>query len=176
MRYQCPKHPDKDLSIAVRDLKSGKGCAYCAEEKRFGEGNSSWKGGISDMTSHLRGYINHWKQEALRKSGNKCFVTGCNDELEIHHTKPFYVLRDEAFAELKLPMRETIGEYSQEEKEEIKLKFIEKHADFVGIPLNKEIHILFHQLYGTINTTMDDLKEFKERYLSGEFNKLSSII
>ncbi|WP_399631675.1 DUF723 domain-containing protein [Sporosarcina sp. SG10008] len=30
MKYKCPHHPDKDLSIHLNNLKSGYGCPYCA--------------------------------------------------------------------------------------------------------------------------------------------------
>jgi uncharacterized Zn-finger protein len=30
MEYRCPKHPDKHLSMKYSNLKSGKGCPYCA--------------------------------------------------------------------------------------------------------------------------------------------------
>ncbi|PFZ19512.1 DUF723 domain-containing protein [Bacillus wiedmannii] len=29
MRYKCPHHPDKDLSISYAELRSGSGCKYC---------------------------------------------------------------------------------------------------------------------------------------------------
>lgn len=34
MRYVCPKHPDKDTSISLCNLKSGQGCWYCGVERR----------------------------------------------------------------------------------------------------------------------------------------------
>lgn len=117
-----------------------------------------------------------WKKESLKKFNNKCYVTGLKNNLEIHHTKPFYVLRDEAFNELNLPIYEILGEYSHEERKRINLKLKEKHNDFVGIPLTKEIHDLFHRVYGRKDTTMEDLMEFKQRFLSGEFNIVTSAL
>ncbi|WP_026592178.1 hypothetical protein [Bacillus sp. UNC437CL72CviS29] len=34
MRYKCPNHPDKDLSISYAELRNGSGCPYCGREKR----------------------------------------------------------------------------------------------------------------------------------------------
>lgn len=32
LRYRCPNHPDKELSITYNNLKIGKGCFYCGIE------------------------------------------------------------------------------------------------------------------------------------------------
>lgn len=30
MKYRCPRHPDKELSITIKDLRYGHGCPFCA--------------------------------------------------------------------------------------------------------------------------------------------------
>ncbi|PFS24331.1 DUF723 domain-containing protein [Bacillus thuringiensis] len=34
MRYKCPHHPDKELSISYAELRNGSGCRYCGILKR----------------------------------------------------------------------------------------------------------------------------------------------
>lgn len=169
LKYSCPKHPNEELYITYNSLRSGSGCPLCGLEKIKGNNHYKWKGGITSLSTYLREKINNWKFEELKKYNFKCAVTGENDgDLHIHHSKPFYVIRDEVLASLNLEVKPTIGDYTQEELDNIVKALLKRHDEVAGIPLKKSIHELFHSIYG-YQTTMEQLIEFKSRYLSGEF-------
>lgn len=169
--YKCPFHPEQEQSILISNLKNGEGCLYCAKEQfgknQLGENNPSWKGGVSALNLFLRNSTKQWKKQVLKKYKYKCFVTGENSkELEIHHTIPFYMMRDDVLNSLNLPIYKTVEEYTQEQLELIVSSFNELHKNLEGVPLKKEIHILFHSIYGKGYTSFEELLEFKENYLN----------
>jgi transposase len=167
-------HPDKINETPLFNILSGTRCKWCVWESRRGEGSYNWKGGITGIKVLLRERINEWKKEALENFDYKCDITGGNfNKIEIHHTKPFHVIRDEAIKELGLDTNEYVSDYSNEQIKELVNLFNEKHQEVLGIPLHKDLHKLFHKLYG-FDTTIEDYKEFKQRYYEGEF-KVKSI-
>lgn len=154
--------------------------AFTAEERKEKWGRSLerhnlWKGGVTSVNNALRGVTNEWSLRHMREYDFKCFVLGEETHnLEVHHIKPFSEIRDESIAEMGLEGRKTISEYTVEELEKLKNIIIEKHENIKGYPLDAKIHQLFHSEYG-FDTDLDDLLEFKERYLSGEFNESEAI-
>jgi hypothetical protein len=173
MKFKCLKHINEDLEITYHSFKEGHGCKFCGKEKsiekRKGENHSSWKGGVTEITEFLRKRLKEWKLISLEKFNFRCAITNeWNTDLHIHHPKPFYKVRDEIFEELGMPIYQTVGEYTQEQLNIIVEKLKEKHNEFIGIPLRKHIHELFHSLYG-YDTTYEDFCQFRERYISGEF-------
>jgi hypothetical protein len=175
MRYRCYHHKDKVITITLKDLKNGKGCPYCFNEQFSGGGGSAaWKGGISSINDFLRAEIKDWTKESLRKYGYKCAVTLQGGELEVHHTKSFYEIRDEVLKELNLFNKKTRYQFTKHELNQILFKVKEKHTYIIGVPLKGYIHRLFHKLYGRKNNTMKDFEEFKKRYINGEFEEILS--
>jgi hypothetical protein len=148
----------------------GEGCLFCGKERfgknQIGENNPSWKGGVTPLNKFLRNSTKHWKRKILKKYDYKCFITGENSKkLEIHHTIPFYMMRDDVLNSLNLPIYQTVEEYTQEELESIVSNFNEFHESIEGVPLKKEIHTIFHSIYGKGYTSFEELLEFKENYL-----------
>lgn len=173
LEYRCPNHPDKRLTINLNNLLYGYGCSYCKAERQTGSGNPNWRGGVSDFNDYLREKLKDWKLRSLESFGFVCAVTGTNNrDLHVHHTQPFHEVRDEALRNLGLPFRENISDYSQEELDAIVDEIIERHQTVVGVPLRKDVHELFHRVYG-FKTTFEDLVEFKQRYLAGELSVAS---
>lgn len=170
MRFLCPHHPDKETGMDVSALKKGTECRYCAFEKRRGEGNPQWKGGITELRKYLRGLTYKWKQQSLKDYGNKCFVTGFSENLEVHHAKSFKNVFEEVVKELGLKDIKKSFEYEQKELDMICECFVKKHDEVIGVPLNQEVHQLFHKIYGN-DVIPNDLPEFKARYLAGEFDE-----
>lgn len=172
MKYICKKHPLKENSINYHDLQSGRGCWSCRNEKlsvdNSGSKGPGWKGGTTPINKVLREKLHYWKRESLELHDYKCFVTGENGTFEIHHVTPFHVIRDNILRDLKLDMKEKAEDYSEAEVFEMSNALKVAHDKFVGYPILVNVHKLFHKLYGFI-ATEQDLFEFKERYVNGEF-------
>ena len=71
-----------------------------------------------------------------------------------------------------IQIHEIVSEYTQEELYKLE-QYIEKwHKDTSNaVLLCKEVHKLFHVLYKYGNNTPEQYEEFKQRYLSGEFEE-----
>ncbi len=133
-----------------------------------------WKGGTSDLNHYLRKQLVDWKIKSLKKYDYKCFITGKNGTFEIHHIKPFNLIRDELLVKFNVPVYRTMGEYDPFVLGMLTEQFLKEHDRFPGIPLLPEIHNLFHHMYGwDEEVTMDNLLEFKQLYLDGKLNALS---
>gem|GEM_PF-3907387 len=171
--YICPYHPGEKRQTNYHEFHRGVGCRLCADEQnanRFrGDGSHFWKGGLSDLNNYLRHSIDEWKLNAFEKYDYTCFVTGIRGgNLNIHHPKPFNIIRDEILDDLGLNYRKKVHEYSEKEIELVMQELKKRHDDYGGIPLLEEIHKSFHRIYGN-DTTKDDLIEFKRRYNNSKF-------
>lgn len=179
MRYRCRKHPDIVSSAIYKTIKKGHGCQQCGIEQtalsNMGEGNPSWNGGLSEIKQYLRKNIGDWKQKSLAHYDYRCALTGERaSDLEVHHITPFHVIREEVFAELNMPVYETIGEYTYEQLTALVEGVRRKHNAELGVPMRYHLHRQFHSLYG-FKTTESDLLEFKTRYRLGELNEKVAI-
>lgn len=171
MKYRCKKHPEIIQKTTYMVIRMGSGCSICANERMTGSSHPHWKGGVSDLSLYLRHKVKDWVSSTLKTHNYKCFITSENGSLEIHHSEPFYKVRDNALKELGLELRSEIGDYTEGELSEIVSLVLEKHNEIAGVPLKKNVHKLFHKIYG-YGGTLSDLYEFRERYLNGEFCKV----
>ncbi|PHD98791.1 hypothetical protein COI55_19265 [Bacillus wiedmannii] len=168
LKYQCPKHPDKELKLAYSMLKVGQRCFYCSVESRSGVNHYNWNG-QSELTRYLRDRISSWRYEVFEKYNYKCFITGKSGNLQAHHVKPFHEIRDEVLKELGLKNSKKEN-YTPEQLQMICKLFEKKNANNEGIAMEKKVHKLFHRIYGN-KTNITQLYEFKVRYEIGEFDK-----
>jgi len=137
--------------------------------------NPSWKGGISPINNNLRASLKMWQEEVFREQNYTCFITGeKKGNLNVHHVTPFHKLRDNALKEEGLLGKKYLYDITEEEFERLKDRLIELHKNEEGYVLKEQVHGLFHREYG-FDTTKEDLLEFKERYLSGEFDEKEAI-
>lgn len=153
-------------------------CPRCVREDLRGENNNNWKGGVTVLNQYLRSQTFDWVADCLKRSGYKCFISGVNRELEVHHVKPFHEIRDDVIEELDFPIYQTMGEYSQDQLNKFSDLIKEKHDTTAGIVMNKYLHDLFHSIYGQgINRKIgiDEVIEFKADYLSGKYSEIIHI-
>jgi hypothetical protein len=176
MDYICLKHSNIIQQTTWNKFEQGSGCYYCAVERRKGEGNGFWKGGLTPLYNYLRRNLKEWNIASMKASGYKCVITGekANGNFEIHHLKSFNLILNEILNELSLPIYDNIGKYSKEQIVEIDKLNQKKHFELLGVCLKPEIHTLFHQTYGYGNNTPEQFEEFKERYKNGEFSSYLS--
>lgn len=125
---------------------------------------SNIRGNNRNIRKHFRNVIAPISIDLLKKSNYKCFLTKSSDNLEVHHKKSFTDLYLETILELNLPLHDNMSKYSKENIKDMNALFIEKHNDDILVVLNKDIHILFHKLYGYKNTTKEQFDNFVKQY------------
>ena len=175
LAYICPKHPNiiqyKTLNNLIfgSNLITEGGCYLCFLDSQRGSGHNSWKGGSSALNPYLRDFIKEWKKESAKNCNYKCIITGKIFD-DIHHLYSFNKILKEIIEESNLPIYTTISDYTEEELNLLKETNIKIHNKYpLGVCLCKEVHDLYHNLYGDDNTP-EQFEEFRERYNSGEFN------
>lgn len=170
----CLKHPNEPQYICYLSvLRRHQSCKCCISESRSGSNSPFWKGGVKELSEYLRFHLSDWKDDSLKKYNYTCYITmqKGSGNLEIHHTKPFHEIRDSVIERLDFPLYKTIGEYSEEELNLCLNEIIKEHSNIEGIPMLNYIHTLFHKVYGYDNLSIEEVNEFKQRYLSGEFKE-----
>lgn len=170
MRYKCPYHQDKINTISFSSLMNGSGCRYCAIEANSKENHSNWKGEISPLMQHLRSKLLQWKKDSMKQSNYQCILTKSKKNWEIHHLYSFDLILQELFEETDLNLKDKISDYTNEELKLLEDKCLEIHYRYpFGACLRRDVHDLFHSLYGKGNNTPEQFEEFKQRWDNGEF-------
>lgn len=141
-------------------------CPKCYELKdKKGENSASWQGGKTDIHFYLRSKIKKWIEDSFKFYNYKCYITGKNGILVVHHIYPFHLILEETFLELNISIKPLISDYNSEEILKIEERFLEKHYKYgLGIPILKKIHTEFHKAYGFTNTTEEQLLHFRQNY------------
>lgn len=138
----------------------------------FGKRNGRWKGGRTLLYFELRSETRQWQLKSMKHCNYKCVITDGEFD-HIHHLYPFRKIIDEVFENLNLNQRPTVADYTEEEFNNIKYEMCVLHKKYgYGVCLRKDIHKLFHDLYGYIGNTPEQFEEFKIRYKSGEFDEM----
>jgi hypothetical protein len=171
LKYICLKHPDKVQTTSYDSLKKQGACHECYYENSSGENHWNWKGGKTELNLYLRNLLSDWKQESLKSTNYRCFLSGIKADLEIHHPYSFSKIIQDTVDELGLSIHKLIGDYDSEDFKLLQRTFLSKHDKTLGIPLLPSLHSLFHSLCGYDNTH-DQFTEFKIRYENGEFTNM----
>ena len=147
-------------------------------DKVSGENSSSWKGGITPISKYLRNLpiVIKWKEDAKENVNYTCELIGKQCYVETHHIKPFCELVMEAHVLNGIQIKEIIADYTEEELKLLVAYITKWHQDFSNaIVLSKEVHSYFHNVFmkgKDRESSIEDVEEFKQRYLNGEFKDL----
>ncbi|RYI30480.1 hypothetical protein EVU96_08690 [Bacillus infantis] len=174
MRFFCPKHPNENTMTSFMNLLKGHECRFCAFEKLRGENSPNWKGGASSLKRFFRDCLNEWRVEIILRHNRRCFITGeITRNLEVHHVFPFYKIRDIVLNKLNIDLqgKGERGDIPLHDQEKLRNELTRLHKNICGFPLKRDVHILFHKIYGD-DVSYKELKEFKQRYASGEFKEM----
>jgi hypothetical protein len=171
--FECEKGHKTKRRVAEIFVVSE--CLECSKARRRkfyrGKNNHSWKGGLTPLRKYLQNEIKEWKQLSLKASNYTCTITNEKSrDLDVHHLVTFSKILLESIDEINLQLKDTIGEYSQDELNELILKVQEIHYRYpLGAPVKRAYHHRFHGLYGTDGkTTPEQWYEFVDRVHSGE--------
>lgn len=122
------------------------------------------------MKNYFRSKLYLWKKDILSKC-HKCDITGVSYDLDVHHLVSFSTILQQASANTNIPLDILPKELEQNgySLQLLEEEFMKLHNEIgKAVVLNKEVHSLFHKLYGYKNNTPEQYIEFKERYKKGE--------
>ena len=120
----------------------------------------------SDLNKYLRGHIQDWKNKSMISCGYKCVLTGSKD-FQIHHLYNFNQIIKDLCNSGKIEYKD-FSDYTQEELNCITEIFIEEHDKHpLGVCVRKDIHELFHNIYGKRNNSELQWNQFCEDYRNG---------
>ena len=133
-----------------------------------------YKGGITPISQHLRHLNSQWFEDCKQKANYTCQLTGKHGgNLHTHHLKAFSTIVIEAHDLHNIQIKDQVKDYTQEE-----LKLLEEYVgswhkdNSNAVVLSKDVHKLFHSLYGCGENTPEQFEEFRERYIAGEFKEI----
>lgn len=124
-----------------------------------------------NISKYIRGNIYDWKKESMESCGFKCVITG-SKIFDIHHLYPVNKMINNIFETNNIAWK-SFTEYTQEELDLIMSLFIDEQSKHpLGVCVDKNIHMLFHHLYGQYNTTEAQWNQFKEDYINGLYKDI----
>lgn len=143
-------------------LRGRSGCRECRLESQKGEGHPNWRGGENEVIDNIRKSIKDWKMEVMAYYGYKCVISGeYTENLVVHHTKAFMIIVNEVSNELNIPVLRKIKDYNNIEVfYKLKDEILKRHIVLDGVVLKKEIHDMYHNIYGRGNNTPEEFDEF----------------
>lgn len=137
-----------------------------------GKENPNWKGGITPLYFELRSEIRQWQILSMQNCKYKCILTGGKFD-NVHHLHPFRKIVDELFEILDLDIRTQVADYSENEFNLIRDTLFDLHMKYpLGVCLRKDVHKLFHDIYGYTNNTPEQFYEFAIKFDDGEFTEI----
>ena len=170
VKYKCSKN---HVCVVQYDtIKRKRKCTECAIEEQYenrkGDKHPLWNGGTSLISPLIKGNMIEWKKESIKKGNYKCVVTGDRFQA-VHHIYSFNMILEEALHNLKIKHKSTVADYTDKELESLIKECKRLHNVYpLGACLRKDIHILFHQIYGKKDNTPEQFYEFIDRINSGE--------
>lgn len=161
--YVCSKHGMQSMSYS--NFSQGYRCPGCNNDNHRGSKNPAWKGGVTELSRHLRGSLSAWTLQQLHRTNHTCELTGKQGVLNVHHMYSFINILSDTMKELNMDIRPNIGDYSEDELQLITINFL-KNNDILANPIVilESVHKMFHSFCGGTNkeTTFNQLQEFKE--------------
>lgn len=157
-------------STTVHSVLNKTGCRKCSISNKSGSKSRLWKGGISILRDFIRESTDfeNWQKDSMENCNYQCIFTASKN-FQIHHLYPLNKIIQDALFELGLEKYEFIGDYDEEDIRPIIDKIMEIHYRYpLGICVEKDIHKIFHKIYGKLNCTPEDFYEFCDKINSGE--------
>lgn len=128
----------------------------------------------TSLDKFFRGHIQQWKNDSMKSCEYKCVFTGSKNFV-IHHTYGFNNILREVYEVLdnqNLLKSNKIGDYTKEELDEILLIFNNIHSNYpLGVCIRKDIHNLFHKIYGSGGNNEQQWNEFCKEYKNRLYDK-----
>lgn len=122
------------------------------------------KDGYETLITYIRKNIYDWKRKSMEACNYKCVLTGDTFDI-IHHIYSFKLIFQETLNNLHIDDRPSINDYSNEELSLVLETFKSIQNKYpLGVCLRKDVHILFHRIYGRGNNTIEQWEQFVKDY------------
>lgn len=129
-----------------------------------------------NFSKFFRGHIQDWKNASMKSCDYQCIFTGSKD-FALHHKYGFNLILKETFEEfdkLNLLKGDNLEDYSKDELDRILQIFSEIHTKYpLGVCVRKDIHDLFHSIYGAGGNTPEQWNIFYEDFKIGKYKLIA---
>jgi hypothetical protein len=123
--------------------------------------------GYYTIINYLRMNITEWKKKSMAYCNYKCVLSG-NPFDDIHHKYSFNLILKETLDTIDIDDRESIDDYTDEELTNILNTFRSVQDSYpLGVCLSRDVHKLFHKIYGYGDNTIEQWDEFEQNYKNG---------
>ena len=117
------------------------------------------------LDDDIRKSLIDWKNNIRTLYNHKCPITyKTNLDTVVHHLYSLSSIYNDVISELGMDIKlhDTIknNNLSEQDKQLIISKVVEKHTNQIGILIDKDIHIEFHKQYGYGENTPQQFDEF----------------
>lgn len=125
------------------------------------------KNHYESLNKFLRGQIYQWKKQSIENCNFQCVLTGSKN-FDIHHIVSFNIIFKNFITEHNIKLKDNFEDYTSDELKDIADLFIQYHDKYpLGICVEKNLHMKFHQMYGDINNE-EQWNIFVEKFNKGE--------
>ena len=122
------------------------------------------------INKFFRGHIQQWKNDSMKSCDYKCILTGDKD-FAIHHIYGFNFIVKEVYdilEEENIIISTNIEDYSKEQLDYMLDIFSKIHSQYpLGVCVRKDIHNLFHNIYGSGGNTQEQWDRFCNDFKNG---------
>lgn len=124
------------------------------------------------LSKYIRGNIYKWKIDSMKSCNYRCIFTGKKD-FEIHHLYNVCSILNDIIVENNFTVYDNFSDYPDEDLKCILNAFIKKQTEYpLGVCISKNIHILFHSLYGQYNNTPKQWYQFENDFRNGVYDEI----
>lgn len=125
------------------------------------------------LSKYLRGNNQKWKLDSMKASDFKCVLTG-SKQFEIHHLYGVSNIISDILNKYSYYKDKSFEEYTQEDLSFILDKFLIEQSKYpLGECIDKQLHVLFHSMYGQYYNTPEQWNQFKNDYKNGRYQDIA---
>lgn len=134
------------------------------------------KSSYNDLSEYVRRNNSEWKIQSMIHCGYKCALTG-NRFDDIHHIYGLNLILNETLYELDIKVKENIDDYTSGELKDVLAMFRIKQSEYpLGVCLSKNVHLIFHNIYGYGNNTQEQWDEFVRNFKEGKYSEILNVV
>lgn len=125
------------------------------------------------LSKYLRGHNQKWKLDSMKASDYKCVLTG-SKQFEIHHLYGVSNMISDILNKYNYYKDKSFEEYTKEDLSFILDKFLIEQSKYpLGECIDKQLHVLFHSMYGQYYNTPEQWNQFKNDYKNGRYEDIA---